>query len=69
MIPDIHVHTDSCWKENLACAQAKIETLELELGEARAVVAKYQLAVRDIGAVLDRMEAAFARLLNSNGKR
>ena len=69
MIPDIHVHTSTCFKENMSCAQARIEELERELGECRTTLAKYQIVLRDMGGILDKMETAFGRVLNMNGKR
>jgi hypothetical protein len=64
-----HVHTDTCWKENLACAMARVETLELELGECRTMIAQYQLVARELGSMVDKMEAAFNRVLSRNGRR
>lgn len=66
--PELHVHTETCYKDNLACALAYIEKLSIELGAFKTAAARAGLMLREAGGLLDKAEAGLDRALNMEVK-
>lgn len=62
-LPPAHVHTDTCWRENLVCAEDHIARLYRRIYDKNIALAKAQNAIREAKSALDKAEAALTREL------
>ena len=60
---DLHTHSKTCWQETRlpACFEWRIRQLEAENYGLMGLLARIQLTLREVGALLDKAEAPIDR--------